>query len=274
MPHVLVFTDLDGTLLDGATYAFDPAREALEVLRDRQIPLILVSSKTRAEMEPLRFELNNLHPFVVENGAAVYIPKDLFDDPVPYAVFRDPYLVIEQGTAYAMVRSGLKEIAQAIGRPLRGFGDMSTEEIAERTGLSEREAGLAKQREYDEPFLVDDSEELVERIVREADAKGLRLARGGRFCHLSGRVDKGDACRQLIECYRRQWKAGPDELTTIGLGDGPNDLPMLAVVDRPVVIPRPDGSINPALQAPVFHMATAPGPAGWNRAVLELIREP
>lgn len=273
MPRILVFTDLDGTLLDGATYAFEPAREALEVLHDCRIPLILVSSKTRAEMEPLRFELNNLDPFVVENGAAVYLPKDLFDDPIPYAVFRDPYLVIEQGTAYARVRSGLKEIAQAVGRPLRGFGDMSSEEIAERTGLSEREAVLAKQREYDEPFLVDDSEAVMERIGREADAKGLRVTRGGRFCHLSGRIDKGDACRQIIECYRRQWKSAEGELITIGLGDGPNDLPMLAVVDRPVVIPRPDGSVNPALQSPVFHTAPAPGPAGWNRAVLRLIHE-
>ncbi len=273
MPRVLVFTDLDGSLLDGATYAFEPAREALASLREHDIPLILVSSKTRAEMEPLRFELDNLHPFVVENGAAVYLPKDLFEDPVPYALFRDPYLVIEQGTAYAMLRSGLKEIAQAVGHPLRGFGDMSTEEIAERTGLSERAAVLAKQREYDEPFLIEDSEELVERIVREADAKGLRVTRGGRFCHLTGRIDKGDACRQIIECYRRQWKAVEGEMMTIGLGDGPNDLPMLAVVDHPVVIPRPDGSINPALQSPVFHTAPAPGPAGWNRAVLGLIRE-
>ncbi len=273
MPRVLVFTDLDGSLLDGATYAFEPAREALASLREHDIPLILVSSKTRAEMEPLRFELDNLDPFVVENGAAVYLPKDLFEDPVPYALFRDPYLVIEQGTAYAMLRSGLKEIAQAVGHPLRGFGDMSTEEIAERTGLSERAAVLAKQREYDEPFLIEDSEELVERIVREADAKGLRVTRGGRFCHLTGRIDKGDACRQIIECYRRQWKAAEGEMMTIGLGDGPNDLPMLAVVDHPVVIPRPDGSINPALQSPVFHTAPAPGPAGWNRAVLGLIRE-
>ncbi len=273
MPRVLVFTDLDGSLLDATTYAFEAAQEALETLRVREVPLILVSSKTRAEMEPLRFELANLHPFVVENGAATYLPKDLFEDPVPYALFRDPYLVIEQGTTYAMVRSGLKEIAQAIGHPLRGFGDMSTEEIAERTGLSEREAVLAKQREYDEPFLVEDSDELVERIEREADAKGLRVTRGGRFCHLSGRVDKGDACRQVIECYRRQWKAAGGELITIGLGDGPNDLSMLAVVDRPVVIPRPDGSINPALQSPVFRAAPAPGPTGWNRAVLELIGE-
>lgn len=273
MPRVLVFTDLDGSLLDKATYSFEPALEAIQTLREREIPLILVSSKTRAEMEPLRFELDNLHPFVVENGGAVYLPKDLFDDPVPYALFRDPYLVIEQGTAYAMVRSGLKEIARVVGHPLRGFGDMSTEEIAERTGLSAREAVLAKQREYDEPFVVEDSEELVERVVREADAKGLRVTRGGRFCHLSGRVDKGDACRQVIECYRRQWKAAEGDVITIGAGDGPNDLPMLAVVDYPLVIPRPDGSINPALQSPLFRAAPAPGPGGWNLAVLGLLRQ-
>ncbi len=52
-PVGLVATDLDGTLLDRETYDFAPARPALDALRERGVPLVLVSSKTRAEMEPL-----------------------------------------------------------------------------------------------------------------------------------------------------------------------------------------------------------------------------
>ena len=48
--RLVIFTDLDGTLLDGNTYAFDAATEALDAARSHQIPVVLVSSKTRAEM--------------------------------------------------------------------------------------------------------------------------------------------------------------------------------------------------------------------------------
>ena len=74
MTYFVVFTDLDGSLLDGETYSFESATQALKALRMRNIPLILVSSKTRAEMEPLRRRLNHRDPFIVENGAAVFVP--------------------------------------------------------------------------------------------------------------------------------------------------------------------------------------------------------
>jgi len=141
-----VFTDLDGTLLDAVTYSFDAARPALDALRVRRVPLVLVSSKTRAEIEPLRFRVELLHPFIVENGGAVFIPKEYFDGPVPWAQVRGTLQVIELGAPRAKLRAALKEIEQAVGCRLRGFGDMSAEEIGERTGLSHSEAALAKWR--------------------------------------------------------------------------------------------------------------------------------
>ena len=65
---LLVLSDLDGTLLDHTTYAFDAARAALERLRDARVPLVLCTSKTRAEVEPICAALPNAHPFIVENG--------------------------------------------------------------------------------------------------------------------------------------------------------------------------------------------------------------
>jgi ribonucleotide monophosphatase NagD (HAD superfamily) len=49
MPSPLVFTDLDGTLLDHDTYDWTPARDALDRLTRAGIPVVFTSSKTAAE---------------------------------------------------------------------------------------------------------------------------------------------------------------------------------------------------------------------------------
>ena len=268
---MVVFTDLDGSLLDPVTYSFDAANEALSALRTSDTPLVLASSKTRAEIEPIRFRLNHPHPFIVENGGGLYIPKGLFDFPVEKTALRGPYQVIEIGMPYARLRAALKEIELRIGCPLRGFGDMSAEEVAERTGLSQPDALLAKQREYDEPFVIEGPPTMEEEIQREINARGLRCTKGGRFYHLMGGSDKGRACRMLIDCYRRHFNGQRGPLVTVAIGDSLNDLPMLAVVDRPILVRKPDGSYDPDVQLPNLSRAQGVGPAGWNQAVLDFL---
>jgi mannosyl-3-phosphoglycerate phosphatase len=272
---MIVFSDLDGTLLDGDTYSFDAAQEALKALRARGIPLILVSSKTQAEIQPIRARLKNDAPFVVENGGAIFIPGGTFDFPIQHAAPRDGYDVVELGTPYAGLRQALRDIAQAAGCEARGFGDMSVAEIAEQTGLSLAEAALAKQRRYDEPFRLEGRGEAgcVEAFQRLAEARGLRYTRGGRFHHLMGRNDKGQATRVLIDYYRRQAGQGPGVLRTVALGDSLNDLPMLAVVDRPVLVKKADGSYDPEVRLPNVTYAGGIGPAGWNQAILALLSD-
>ena len=272
MTQLVVFTDLDGSLLDSTTYSFEAAKEALAALRARRIPLVLVSSKTRAEIEPIRFRLEHVHPFIVENGGGVFIPTGYFDFPVPWAQVRGIFQVIELGTSCARLRAALKEIGQALGCPLRGFGDMSAEEIAERTGLSPAEALLAKQREYDEPFVFEGSVTFAEDVQRLAEARGLRCTQGGRFYHLMGDSDKGKACRVLIDCFSRRQDHASGGLVTVGIGDSFNDLPMLAAVDRPILVKKPDGTYDPKVQLPNLICTKGIGPVGWNQAVLDLLR--
>ena len=69
MARPLVFTDLDGTLLDHHTYRFDEAAEMLEYLKARDIPLIIVTSKTRPEVLKLQQKLGIRAPFIVERAA-------------------------------------------------------------------------------------------------------------------------------------------------------------------------------------------------------------
>jgi mannosyl-3-phosphoglycerate phosphatase len=259
--RLVVFTDLDGSLLDSRTYSFAAASEALRELRRREVPLVFCSSKTRAELAPLRRRLRNRHPFIVENGGGVVIPSGYFGPGTPRR--------IDLGRRYPEVSEALDQLSRATGVRVRGFHHLTAGQVSEKTGLPLAEARLAKRREYDEPFFfVGEGERKRERLERAARRAGFDLTRGGRFWHLFAGSDKGVAVRRLIALYRR---AGP--CRTAALGDAANDLPMLRAVDRAVLLPAPDGSFDRAVLRglPGVVRGSAPGPEGWNRAVLRLL---
>jgi mannosyl-3-phosphoglycerate phosphatase len=269
--QIVIFTDLDGTLLDHDSYSCEVAKPALAHLKASNTPWVFCTSKTRAEIEPLREALGNQHPFIVENGGALFIPRGYFTVPLPPHMTIDGYLGIELGVPYATLRRTLHDIAHATGVPIRGYGDLTTQEVAALTGLSLEEAARAKAREYDEPFIIGGEGEGMEadrqRVLALIEAKGFRWTRGGRFHHLMGCHDKGHAVSMLSEIYRTQYGS----IITVGLGDSDNDLPMLAAVDRPILVKRPDGRYNPEVALAGLELADGIGPAGWNAAVLPLV---
>jgi mannosyl-3-phosphoglycerate phosphatase len=266
---LVVFTDLDGTLLDQATYSFEPARPALAALDAAGVPVVLCTSKTRAETERWRRSLDNAHPFIVENGGAAVIPEGYFGPELGFDRRDGAYGILEFGLPYAEIRRAFGLIREATGLPLRGFGDMSLAEIAERCGLSLEEARAAASREYDEPF-VGAGPSRLDAIAREAEALGLQVVSGGRFHHLVGAADKGRAVRALRGLFER----GGTTIRAVGLGDSPNDESMLREVDVAILVRRPDGSHAEAVHLPGLVIAPGPGPDGWRDAVLGQLRGP
>ena len=109
-PRVVIFSDLDGTLLDHQTYSSDPADRAIARLIAEEVPLVLCSSKTRAEIEAIRSRLGVGHPFIVENGGALFIPAGYFPFAVEAARCETGYHVVELGLRYR----------QVVARPSRG----------------------------------------------------------------------------------------------------------------------------------------------------------
>jgi mannosyl-3-phosphoglycerate phosphatase len=266
--RLLVFTDLDGTLLDHATYSFEAAAPALLELKERGIPLILCTSKTRAETEAHRRALGNTHPFVTENGGAVYIPEGYFNFEKSVGPKRGLYEILEFGTSYEKLRRTLGEIRGRLGSSIRGFGDMSVEEVAGLCGFDIENAALAKEREYDEPFLVPD-DTLLTAVRGVALEAGLNVVTGGRFHHLVGDNDKGTAVTEVTELYKLAW--GP--CRSVALGDSLNDLPMLLAVDIPVLVRKPGGTYDPGIRIPGLVFAPGAGPEGWAETVLGILRQ-
>jgi len=261
---LLIFTDLDGTLLDHHTYSWTAARPALSEIRRRRVPLIFCTSKTRAEVLPLRRRLRNTHPFITENGGGIFIPRGYFPG------WRETMMAL--GRPYPEIAAALEAVARLAGVRVRGFHKMGDRGIARATGLPLDQARLARKREFDEPFVVvGGSRSGRRKFSRLARKRGLGLTRGGRFWHLFSGSDKGLAVRRLVALYRR---FGRRRFTTLALGDSANDLPMLAAVDQAVLLPRWDQRFGRQVirRLPGVPRAGAPGPTGWNEAVLTVLR--
>jgi len=270
MARLIVFTDLDGTLLDHSTYKWEAAQPALRQLRLSGSPVVLCTSKTRAEVLPLRDQLKLTDPFVTENGGAIYIPRNYFPFALPTAQVEAGYQVLELGQRYTNLVRALEEAAETSGVKVRGFSHMKEDEVAKLCGLKRDGARRARQREFDEPFLLEKgTPRQKDCFFRWIQQRGLRWREGGRFLHLMGDNDKGVAVRRLIDLYRQLW----GDIRTVGLGDSPNDLDFLSVVEVPVLVAKSNGSHDDTVRSKLraVQLAPGPGPVGWNQALLEML---
>ncbi|MGP8321730.1 MAG: HAD-IIB family hydrolase [Methanosarcinaceae archaeon] len=266
----IVFTDMDGTLIDHDTYSYQAAKPALLALKEQDIPLIFCTSKTRAEIEVYVKELDLAHPFISENGGAIFIPHNYFD--VEYDCTKETagYDIIELGTDYDTLRKNLANIRMSVDFEIIGFGDIDDAGVSEDTGLDIDSARLAKIREYDEAFRLGkggDTPDAVNRLIELIKSHGLNHTRGGRYWHIIGDNDKGKAVTILSEIYRKQF----DDVRTVGLGDSQNDLPMLQAVDIPLLVQKPGGQHDVSITDVRISKVGGIGPVGWNLAILDIL---
>ncbi len=288
---LIIFTDLDGTLLD-SNYSYRNALPALRLIRKKNIPLILCSSKTRTEIEHYRKRLKNIHPFISENGGGIFVPKNYFKISIvrhggsarseskrrvvstcgwtklAFNIEKDKkHFLIRLGAKYSDLRKVLCEL-RAKGFDVRGFGDMSIKEISGLTSLKTAEAKLAKQRDFDEPFVFKGSKASLNKLKQNIKLMGLTCTQG-KFFHIKGKSNKGRAVSILKKLYDVQ----NQKIITIALGDSPNDIEMLQNVDYPIVIQKPDGSYDKRIKVKKLIKAEGIGSEGWNRAVRSLLNK-
>ncbi|WP_290887861.1 HAD-IIB family hydrolase [Hoeflea sp.] len=252
----IIITDLDGTLLDHETYSYAEALPALNRLKQLGIPLILASSKTAAEIAPLRAELGFSHcEAIVENGSGILEAGNY-----------------EQGAGenYQQILQILNSLPPDLRRQYQGFSDWSAEEVSARTGLSLNQAAMAKQRRFSEPGLWLGNEADREEFIASIAARGLSALQGGRFTTLSF---GGNKAQRMMELARRH-SSDAGEPFTVALGDARNDVAMIESARLGVIIPNPAHGGIPQLEGEVTGRvirAPSPGPKGWNQAITSLL---
>ena len=253
---LLVFSDLDGTLLDHRTYSHAAAAPALERLRQLRVPLILASSKTAAEIIPLRRELGfDACEAIVENGSGILEAHG------------------ENGSTegkYLLIRQMLDRLPASLRAQYQGFGDWSAQKVSALTGLPLAEAENARKRRFSEPGLWLGGEEDKASFVEAVTTMGLTVQQGGRFLTLSF---GGNKAERMMEIAARHAKAGKVPFI-VALGDAPNDLAMIEQADLGVIIPNPAHSGIPPCKGEAtgrIIRAEAAGPKGWNQVIMALL---
>ena len=265
----IIFTDMDGTLLDHHTYSHEPATEMLTKLQLAKIPVIPTTSKTYAELTVLREKIGLESPFIVENGAAIHIPHGFFRQKPSNTLWMDKYWVRQ----FTSRKQYWLNLLALVGKNFEGkfthFHAMGPLQIAAATGLSLQEAELAATRQFGEPVLWLGNESEKEEFIQAVSEKGATPLQGGRFIHISGDCDKGTALTWFMQEFQRQYTN--QECVSIALGDGENDVAMLEAADFSVIVRSP---VNPLPKLSKQHqviITDACGPAGWSEGLEKIL---
>lgn len=257
----IIFTDLDGTFLNHNDYSFSDNKEALSKIKKDNIPLIFTTSKTRKEVEILQKKVNIKEPFIIENGAALFIPKNYMGFDFSFLNTYENYHILQLGVAYKEVLIFYNKYKTEF--ELFGFSDMTEEEVANQTGLPITKIEDTKNRDFTEPFIIKD-ESKIKDLKRIADDYGLKITKGGRFYHLIGKnQDKGKAVNACVEIFEKLYKTS---IRSIGLGDGDNDIPLLQNVTIPIAIQNHKGEY---IDLEGIQKSDFKGAKGWNQMILK-----
>ena len=253
-----VVSDVDGTLMDHS-YDLTPAKETIKKLQKLSIPVILCTSKTAAEVKVIRKELNLSDPYIVENGAAIYGES-----------LKQVNGKIILGEKYETLEEILNFISKEIDFKLIPLNNLTDEEATQLTGLKGNSLNLMRDRHWSMPFLNPPSS-LEEKINFCCEKFKVAIFKGNRMSHLlSKNSNKGKAINALKKYSNIK------NIQIIGLGDSPNDLPLLLNSDIKIVIPGIDGpnlNLVDQLKEFEFTLASEPNGYGWKSEINKLINK-
>lgn len=265
----LVFTDLDGTLLDHDTYSFDAAKPVMQKLREAGHFVIPNTSKTYAELEAFQRLAGLNTPFIFENGAAVAIPKNFFPwQPPETEDTGDVWL-----KSFTHKRQYWLDLISKHGQHFadlyKGFSSMSVQDVIHLTGLSEQGANMAMQRGFGEPLQWLGDDYAKREFANTMQAAGATVLQGGRFMHICGETDKGQAMLWLAAIFEQECQE--QKFTTIALGDSGNDIAMLEAADVAVQIKSPTHEFPTINKKENLHQSTLYGPQGWSECLEKIV---
>lgn len=265
MLQKIVFTDIDGTLIDLISGKYEESDKLIYTLRENNVPIVLCSAKTFAEQNKIRDDLGLMDPFIVENGGAIIIPKNYFDFQFDIEQTRikeeQGYIIIELGESTREIRTKLAEIKKKLKIEFKGVADVSIEELSRLATMPIDYAKRMSERAYGETILQIKKSD-IPTFTTSIEKMGIKVIHGGRFFDVTMGTDKGKAVSILINLFRKKYR---NQIKFFGVGDSANDASMLKLMDVPMVVQKPDSSWSELEIKNVIRLKGI-GPEGWKSA--------
>lgn len=268
MKSYLIFTDLDGTLLNHHSYSFGDNIKIIQILLDHSHQIIINSSKTFLEILKIRKKLGlESMPFSCENGAVIYYPKSNFQKPLGSLNFKEFWKkkVITKSSQFwhrylLQQNKYFKfEIAQ----------DLPIKLLKERTGLKDIKPMLS--REGSQLIIWKDSQLNLSKFKKQIKRihSGVFI-QGGRFIQLSSSCSKRISTKLISHTYFEQFHDKYYK-SIIAIGDNQNDIDMLNYAKYPCLI-KSNKSQFPKLyknKNQIFQSRSL-APKGWKEVIKDL----
>ena len=262
----VIFTDIDGTLLDSRFPNMDKMKELVGMTSQNGIHLIFCSSITELEQNRIKSEVHLHEPYIVENGGATIIPINYFKKTkITNSKISQNNYVIETGGPATKIRSLLKKIKYKYDIDFKGVSDLTLSELSKITKLSQEYASRMMDRKYSETIVQINKMKFTD-FAKIIEQEGLNIIPGNQYFDITLGNDKGTAVKILIDAFRKEFT---NNVIFFGIGDSKNDESMLSLVDFPMLVQKSDGSWED-LKFDKLNMINGVGPKGWEIA-LELI---
>ena len=251
---VVIFTDLDGSLLHRDTFKFDVIKDYLKNLRNHGIIIIPNSSKTEKEIEEFNKELGIDLPYISENGSSIH-GLNLINNNFPNKIILSREKEELQKIFYDKVPDQLKNKCIQISK-------LNKKEQEKIFGQKDQKLRYVLERKYTLPFLFKGDKNEKNKLLKILNSNSLTLQEGGRVLNLCDNINKVKSMNKVIKILKKT----EDEIKTIAVGDNFNDLEMLKNSDIPCLVFNDHFKLD-QINIENLIISNKPSPEGWSDVI-------
>ncbi len=247
---LIIFTDLDGSLLHRDNFKFDTIKDYMKSLVNKGIIIIPNSSKTEKEIEKFNEELGIELPFISENGSAIH-GLNLINQNFPNKII----LSREKEELLKIFKSKVPE--QLINKCIQ-ISKLSKKEQEKIFGQKDDKLKYVLKRKYTIPILFNGNNSEKNKLLKILNSNLLTLQEGGRVLNLCDNINKIKSMNRVIKILKKT----EDKIKTIAVGDNYNDLEMLKNSDLPCLVFNDQFKLD-KINIDNLIFSNKPSPEGW-----------
>jgi predicted mannosyl-3-phosphoglycerate phosphatase (HAD superfamily) len=204
------------------------------------IPAVWVTNRSRLEFDAARRKHAHTHPFIAEGGSGIYLPEGYFNLRPEKTVRLGRFTCVPMAETLPAAANALEALSEETNVPVVALSSLSPRELAQNTGLPQREAELVRQRDFDELFFfAGASEKDIQRFVQAGREKKYELRQHGVMWSLAIGASLKRCIPSLSKLYDRALRYHP---TIMGIAKSAESQELFAACDRSILLT--DGKIE------------------------------